>query len=208
MRLSHKTLVEAFKYKGRTSELPETVLQGGEAVQARGSLIYMVYLRSGSGLDGVQDPPSSSSGLQCRGHIVANRKPSCSSSTPTRTFIGIITVWQPIIPSPQLGWYILEAWQGTAFAPEAARAVFHYLRDDFGMQDLWCATFEGNTQSVRVAEKFGFRRMSRTVALAMIEPGDMADMRACVFVSPGMNEFAEETVLVVRGGRPEDVGVE
>lgn len=61
-------------------------------------------------------------------------------------------------PAVEIGWRMrFESW-GRGYAPEAARRVLEYARDDLGMDEIVSFTPERNVNSRRVMEKIGMVR--------------------------------------------------
>ena len=56
----------------------------------------------------------------------------------------------------EVGYWIGVPFWGRGLIPEAVRAIISHAFCDLGLETLWCAYFEGNDRSRRVAEKCGF----------------------------------------------------
>lgn len=57
----------------------------------------------------------------------------------------------------ELGFWLAEPFWGQGLMSEAARALLHHAFVDLGMRQVWCAYYDGNTNSQRVQEKLGFK---------------------------------------------------
>lgn len=60
--------------------------------------------------------------------------------------------------TPEIGWILSPGKHGRGYATEAVRAVLDWGRDRFTAGQVCCLIDPGNTASLRVAEKSGFRR--------------------------------------------------
>jgi len=59
---------------------------------------------------------------------------------------------------PELGWVLVEAFEGRGYAYEAAVAARDYARRRFGLERLVSFISVGNTRSIRLAERLGAHR--------------------------------------------------
>ncbi len=59
---------------------------------------------------------------------------------------------------PELGWVLLEAFEGRGYAYEAALAARAYAGTHFGLDRLVSFISVGNTRSIRLAERLGAHR--------------------------------------------------
>lgn len=57
---------------------------------------------------------------------------------------------------PELGYWLAKPFWGRGLIPEAVERFQRYVFEETDARHLWCAYFEGNEQSKRVAEKCGF----------------------------------------------------
>ena len=57
---------------------------------------------------------------------------------------------------PDIGWAIADAHMSNGYAPEAAREVLRWAREDFGFKTVVVLLGGTNSRSNRVAEKLGF----------------------------------------------------
>jgi len=62
---------------------------------------------------------------------------------------------------PEVGWGISPAWQGRGLATEAGAAAIAWAFGDLGFDRVASITTEGNTASLRVMAKLGFRLYER-----------------------------------------------
>ena len=90
---------------------------------------------------------------------------------PTGAVLGWLYLWQEWgDPEPEIGWVLVETAEGKGYAEEAARAVLPLATRIYGAGGFVSYIDEGNTASVRLAEKLGARRDTAAEA-AMGEPG-------------------------------------
>lgn len=59
-------------------------------------------------------------------------------------------------PDDELGYALSPEYWGRGLMPETVAEVLHYGFLDLGLETIWCAFYDGNDQSRRVAEKSGF----------------------------------------------------
>ncbi len=59
---------------------------------------------------------------------------------------------------PELGWVLVEAFEGRRYAQEAAIAARAYAGTHFGLERLVSFISVGNTRSIRLAERLGTHR--------------------------------------------------
>ena len=62
------------------------------------------------------------------------------------------------VPVIEIGWRMARPFWGKGYAPEAARAVLNYARDELGISEIVSFTAELNKNSMRVMEKIGMVR--------------------------------------------------
>jgi RimJ/RimL family protein N-acetyltransferase len=60
-----------------------------------------------------------------------------------------------------LGYALLPAYRGAGYATEAAAATLHHARQELALGTLLAIVSPGNTASIRVLEKIGFRATGR-----------------------------------------------
>jgi RimJ/RimL family protein N-acetyltransferase len=82
---------------------------------------------------------------------------------------------------PELGWALVSSAHGKGYATEAARAACDWGDKRFNPRRTVCMIDPGNTASVRVAEKCGFRKFKRatykdapTILFARVSPAPRA----------------------------------
>jgi RimJ/RimL family protein N-acetyltransferase len=79
--------------------------------------------------------------------------------------IGFIDFKRDMTPSikgiPELGWVLAPWAHGKGFATEAVRAAIAWGRDSLASETTVCIISPGNTSSMRVAEKCGFREVQQ-----------------------------------------------
>ena len=74
-------------------------------------------------------------------------------------FIGVVGIsFRPDMPYPDLGWILLEPYQGYGYATEAAGEALRFWRDVVGVKEICAMTPEDNLKSQRCAERVGFVR--------------------------------------------------
>lgn len=74
----------------------------------------------------------------------------------TDTLVGLTSLYhRPLVPSPDLGYAILEAHINRGYATEAARASLAWWTREMRVPDIWVGTFDTNFASQRVARKMG-----------------------------------------------------
>lgn len=56
----------------------------------------------------------------------------------------------------ELGYWIGKPYWNNGYITEAARSVIEYGFSHYGLDAIWCGTYEGNNASKRVIEKLGF----------------------------------------------------
>ena len=57
----------------------------------------------------------------------------------------------------EVGYWIGVPYWGQGLIPEAVKALQKRAFEDLGMKTMWCGYFDGNTKSMRVQEKCGFK---------------------------------------------------
>ena len=68
----------------------------------------------------------------------------------------------PLTGMPEMGWVLMPRAHGKGYATEATRAAMAWGDRYFGPVRMVCLIHEGNAASFRIAEKLGFREMTRT----------------------------------------------
>ena len=68
----------------------------------------------------------------------------------------------PFLNEPEVGWSLQPAWQGQGFALEAVAAAIDWAERTVDPPMLVCMISPGNTPSMRLAGKLGFRERLRT----------------------------------------------
>ena len=68
----------------------------------------------------------------------------------------------PLTDIPEIGWVFAPPAQGKGYATEAVSAVVAWGEQRFGPVRTACIIDPGNTASIRVAEKCGYREWQRT----------------------------------------------
>lgn len=64
--------------------------------------------------------------------------------------------------APEQGWALVPGMHGKGYATEAGAAMIAWAERHFGRSDFVCMISPGNTPSLRVAEKLGYREYNRT----------------------------------------------
>jgi RimJ/RimL family protein N-acetyltransferase len=81
--------------------------------------------------------------------------------------VGFVDYKRDIVPSlgdaPEIGWVLSPAVHGQGFATEAVQAILAWGETRFGGARTVCLIDPGNTRSVRVAEKCGYRELARAL---------------------------------------------
>jgi RimJ/RimL family protein N-acetyltransferase len=67
----------------------------------------------------------------------------------------------PILNKPEIGWALVPAAHGRGIATEAVRAALAWGEPHFGGKSTVCLIDPGNTASLRVANKCGYRERSK-----------------------------------------------
>ena len=76
----------------------------------------------------------------------------------TGDFIGMIGLWNPEgWPEEELGWDLMNGFEGKGYATEAARAALDHAYRDLGWTTAISLVAKGNHGSRRVAERLGAR---------------------------------------------------
>lgn len=70
-------------------------------------------------------------------------------------------VLRPTLPAPDLGYALLQAYQGQGYASEAARAVLAYAHDTLALPRLCAIVAPDNARSIRLLQAFGFAAQGR-----------------------------------------------
>lgn len=71
-------------------------------------------------------------------------------------------VLRPALPAPDLGYALLQPYQGHGYASEAAQAVLAYAQDTLALPRLCAIVAPDNTRSIRLLEALGFAAQGRT----------------------------------------------
>lgn len=84
------------------------------------------------------------------------------------TLIGYVGLakptWLPIVlPAVEVGWRLGSKWWGNGYATEAGRASLNYGTNDLLLDRIICIYEPGNTASVAVAARLGFREYMTTL---------------------------------------------
>jgi RimJ/RimL family protein N-acetyltransferase len=81
--------------------------------------------------------------------------------------VGFVDYKREIVPAitevPEVGWVLSPAVHGQGFATEAIRAILAWSESRFGPGRTVCLIDPGNTRSMRVAEKCGYREFARAI---------------------------------------------
>lgn len=74
----------------------------------------------------------------------------------TGALAGIVGLWFPEgFPENELGWDLMDGFEGKGYATEAARAARDYAYDQLGWRTLISLVADGNDASARVAARLG-----------------------------------------------------
>ena len=57
----------------------------------------------------------------------------------------------------ELGFWLGKHFWGRGIMPEASRELLRHAFEELGMKKVWCGYYDGNTKSMRVQEKLGFK---------------------------------------------------
>lgn len=77
----------------------------------------------------------------------------------TGTFAGIVGLYHPAhFPEVEIGWAVLDGFEGRGMAQEAARAVLGWTWASTGLASLVSYIDPRNERSIRLAERLGARR--------------------------------------------------
>lgn len=78
------------------------------------------------------------------------------TETATGAFVGVIGPWNPLgWPEPEIGWDLMNGFEGQGYATEAARAARQWAYDQLGWPTAISLVADGNDASARVAERLG-----------------------------------------------------
>ena len=73
------------------------------------------------------------------------------------TLVGMTSlVHRKPLPSPDLGYFMLEPFVNNGYATEAGKAALKWWTQEMGVENIWAGTFDTNLVSQRVARKIGF----------------------------------------------------
>ncbi|MEM1373161.1 MAG: GNAT family N-acetyltransferase [Pseudomonadota bacterium] len=76
--------------------------------------------------------------------------------TKTDEMVGLIGPWYPAgWPEPELGWDLMNGFEGQGFAAEAARAARDWVYREKGWTTAISLTADGNTASAKLAQRLG-----------------------------------------------------
>ena len=76
--------------------------------------------------------------------------------TATGAFVGVIGPWNPFgWPEPELGWDLMNGFEGKGYATEAAKAARDYAYDTLGWTTAISLIADGNAGSEGVAKRLG-----------------------------------------------------
>ncbi len=82
-----------------------------------------------------------------------------AEETATGKLAGVIGPWFPQDwPEPEIGWDLMNGFEGLGYATEAARAALDYAFDTLGWRTAISLTAPGNTGSENVAKRLGAQR--------------------------------------------------
>ena len=211
MRLSRRTLEDARIRRESLNSINASKrgLASEDEVQLEGSAIWVVYLRQDH--DGMSSNEHSADDDTFT--VISN-----SASTSSLTFIGVITLWESDPRPPHMGWVMLNPYHNKGYATEAARAVFHYMRNVYGIEHIMAVTSTRNVRSWRVAQKVGLRRQERTMRLkgsaaaggkegeAESKDGGSGEAdgkgKVVMWLCEGMKDFAPDVEFALLGGDP------
>ena len=74
----------------------------------------------------------------------------------TGTYCGQVGLWNPEgWPAPEVGWLLMNGFEGRGYAYEAAVRARAYAYDTLGWSEIASCIFEGNRNSIRLAERMG-----------------------------------------------------
>jgi RimJ/RimL family protein N-acetyltransferase len=68
----------------------------------------------------------------------------------------------PLKDAPEIGWVVASQFHGKGYATEAARSAIAWSDANFGPSTTACIIHPENVQSIRVAEKCGYREFQVT----------------------------------------------
>ena len=72
------------------------------------------------------------------------------------TALGLVSLNTAIaVPHPELGWILWQGFEGQGYALEAAKVARDFAFGTLGWSDLISGVHEGNTRSIRLAERMG-----------------------------------------------------
>lgn len=106
------------------------------------------------------------------------------------------------MPYPDLGWGVLEQYQGKGYAQEAGRAVLEFWRDNIGVKEIYAATAMEHVKSQRCAERVGFVRAGN-INIVLGYPPNEEKIEGAAFVLPGM-EWEEGQTIYPSIGLPSE----
>lgn len=76
--------------------------------------------------------------------------------TATGALAGVVGLWNPLgWPEPELGWDLMNGFEGRGYATEAAKAARAHAFDDLEWPTLVSLVAVGNEASARVAQRLG-----------------------------------------------------
>ena len=79
--------------------------------------------------------------------------------------VGLFTAWRDFEPQfgiqPEMGWIFATETHGTGMAREACRALLDWAEANLPPQPIWAIISEGNGPSFKLAERLGFKALSK-----------------------------------------------
>lgn len=79
--------------------------------------------------------------------------------TASGAFVGVVGPWNPEgWPEPEIGWDLMDGFEGRGYATEAARACLDYVFTDLGWRTAISLVAHGNDGSAKVALRLGARK--------------------------------------------------
>ena len=71
-------------------------------------------------------------------------------------YVGEVGIYQPLgYPEPELGWFVVDGFEGKGIAAEAARAVMVWASDAFGWDHIDNYINPGNARSIALGLRLG-----------------------------------------------------
>lgn len=95
--------------------------------------------------------------------------------TATGDFVGVVGPWNPEgWPEPELGWDLMDGFEGRGFATEAAKSARDYAYETLGWTTAISLVADGNDASANVAKRLGATADGRFTHVSF---GDMTIFR-------------------------------